>query len=451
MTSSRCRATASSPARSCRRPGCCRRSACGTGSHGRSPQLRRRRRDPRAGDARHRADDRHRMARDRRPAPAGARQHGAADAAGLVHRAAGGLRARLGHEPGAAALPIGVQIIAAPWREDLCLRVARGARGRGRRPARRSPRGSEMDIDLPDVHAELTALFAQYEDALVNNRVEVLDEPVLGQREDRPLRRRARTWSASRRSARFAPPGPPPGLARDAAAHGHHHLRPRLRHGDDRVPARRQQRRSVGRARPGCACAGLADRRRPRLPHAGLKRMRIVLRRLLAALPNLVGVVIITFLLTRALPGDPAAYFAGPAATQEAIEQVRRQLGLDRPLARAVLPLCRRSRPRRLRPLAHHRPAGAAGAAARGCRLRSSWCCCALLLACAIALPLGVMAATRPGSWIDQLCPAGHDRRRLAADLLHRPAAGVRLLLPARLGAVADRPARPGVLAAAAR
>ena len=28
----------------------------------------------------------------------------------------------------------------------------------------------------------------------------------------------------------------------------------------------------------------------------------------------------------------------------------------------------------------------------------------ALLLACAIALPLGVMAATRPGSWIDQLC-----------------------------------------------
>ena len=28
----------------------------------------------------------------------------------------------------------------------------------------------------------------------------------------------------------------------------------------------------------------------------------------------------------------------------------------------------------------------------------------ALLLACAIALPLGVLAATRPGSWIDQLC-----------------------------------------------
>jgi Protein of unknown function (DUF3225) len=32
-----------------------------------------------------------------------------------------------------------------------------------------------MDINLPEVHAELTALFAAYEDALVNNRVEVLD------------------------------------------------------------------------------------------------------------------------------------------------------------------------------------------------------------------------------------------------------------------------------------
>ena len=58
----------------------------------------------------------------------------------------------------------------------------------------------------------------------------------------------------------------------------------------------------------------------------------LVARRLLAALPNLVGVVIITFLLTRALPGDPAAYFAGGAATPEAVEQVRKQLGLDRSL-----------------------------------------------------------------------------------------------------------------------
>ena len=32
------------------------------------------------------------------------------------------------------------------------------------------------DINQPDVHAEVSAVFARYEDALVNNRVEVLDE-----------------------------------------------------------------------------------------------------------------------------------------------------------------------------------------------------------------------------------------------------------------------------------
>ena len=55
-------------------------------------------------------------------------------------------------------------------------------------------------------------------------------------------------------------------------------------------------------------------------------------KRLMFAIPSLIGVVIVTFLLTRALPGDPAAYFAGPAATKEAVEQIRVQLGLDKPL-----------------------------------------------------------------------------------------------------------------------
>src|SRR4051794_32118560 len=58
----------------------------------------------------------------------------------------------------------------------------------------------------------------------------------------------------------------------------------------------------------------------------------MILKRLLMAVPSLIGVVIVTFLLTRALPGDPAAYFAGPAATKEAVEQIRVKLGLDKPL-----------------------------------------------------------------------------------------------------------------------
>ena len=131
--------------------------------------------------------------------------------------------------------------------------------------------------------------------------------------------------------------------------------------------------------------------------------LRLIATRLLSALPNLAGVVVITFLLTRALPGDPAAYFAGGAATQEAIAQVRTQLGLDKPLLEQffiyVAGLARGDMGLSLttgQPVAQELLA----------RLPASLelVLLALLLACAIALPLGVLAATRPGSWIDQLC-----------------------------------------------
>lgn len=131
--------------------------------------------------------------------------------------------------------------------------------------------------------------------------------------------------------------------------------------------------------------------------------LRLVGRRLLGALPNLLGVIVITFLLTRALPGDPAAYFAGGAATQEAVEQVRAQLGLDKPLpeqflryvaalAKGDLGLSITTGQPVLQELLTRLPASI------------EMVLLALTLACAVALPLGVMAATRPGSWIDQLC-----------------------------------------------
>ena len=103
----------------------------------------------------------------------------------------------------------------------------------------------------------------------------------------------------------------------------------------------------------------------------------MLLKRVLAAIPSLIGVVIVTFLLTRALPGDPAAYFAGPAATKEAIEQIRAKLGLDQPLVDAVRALRRRSGARRSRQVAHHRPAGRRPRSARGCRRRPSSRCSA--------------------------------------------------------------------------
>ena len=50
------------------------------------------------------------------------------------------------------------------------------------------------------------------------------------------------------------------------------------------------------------------------------------------SIPVLIGVVIISFVLTRALPGDPAVYFAGAAADKQSINEIRIAMGLDKTL-----------------------------------------------------------------------------------------------------------------------
>jgi peptide/nickel transport system permease protein len=56
------------------------------------------------------------------------------------------------------------------------------------------------------------------------------------------------------------------------------------------------------------------------------------IRRLLMVIPVLFGMTVIVFLIVHAIPGDPAQVMLGQQATKEAIEQLTKQLGLDRPL-----------------------------------------------------------------------------------------------------------------------
>ncbi|HEY3658737.1 MAG TPA: ABC transporter permease [Steroidobacteraceae bacterium] len=131
--------------------------------------------------------------------------------------------------------------------------------------------------------------------------------------------------------------------------------------------------------------------------------MSMILKRLLMAVPSLIGVVIVTFLLTRALPGDPAAYFAGPAATKEAVEQIRVKLGLDKPLIVQF--------GRYLNDLAHgdlgsSLTTGQSVATEIKARLPASaeLTLLGLIVSVIVAVPLGILAATRPGSLVDHAC-----------------------------------------------
>src|SRR5882724_1273549 len=57
-----------------------------------------------------------------------------------------------------------------------------------------------------------------------------------------------------------------------------------------------------------------------------------ILKRLLLAIPTLFAVLTIVFVLARVLPGDPAQTILGDQATQEALDNMRRRLGVDKPI-----------------------------------------------------------------------------------------------------------------------
>jgi len=57
-----------------------------------------------------------------------------------------------------------------------------------------------------------------------------------------------------------------------------------------------------------------------------------LVRRLLGAIPLLLGILTLIFFVLQLAPGDPIAKFANPNVSPEVLEQMRRNFGLDRPL-----------------------------------------------------------------------------------------------------------------------
>ncbi len=131
--------------------------------------------------------------------------------------------------------------------------------------------------------------------------------------------------------------------------------------------------------------------------------LRLIGQRLVSAIPSILGVLVVTFLLTRALPGDPAVYFAGPAASQEAIEQIRKSLGLDKTLPEQFLVYVTDLMRGNLgNSIATGRPVLEEVTTRLPASLELTLL--GLIVSVVIAVPLGIAAANRPGSWIDHSC-----------------------------------------------
>lgn len=131
--------------------------------------------------------------------------------------------------------------------------------------------------------------------------------------------------------------------------------------------------------------------------------LRYVLGRLVGMLPVLFGVTLLVFLMTAFSPGDPVVAMLGESAqgiSREALEELRTQLGLDRPLPaqyaayvggllRGDLGVSIRSRRPVLAEIADRLPATIELAVA------------ALAVAVALGVTLGVVAAVRKRTWVD--------------------------------------------------
>lgn len=131
--------------------------------------------------------------------------------------------------------------------------------------------------------------------------------------------------------------------------------------------------------------------------------LKLITSRLMTAVPSLIGVIIVTFLLTRVLPGDTAAYFAGPAATPQAIAEIKTKLGLDKSLpeqfadyvgalVKGDLGTSLSTGQPVMTEIANRLPASAELTLA------------GLILALVIAIPFGIAAAVKQGSWVDHAC-----------------------------------------------
>jgi len=134
-------------------------------------------------------------------------------------------------------------------------------------------------------------------------------------------------------------------------------------------------------------------------------KLLIVLRRtgwrLASSLPALFGVLVLTFMLMRVLPGDPAVFFAsGPSAGKEEIEMVRKQMGLDRSIPEQLAIYLRDVASGNLgRSMTTGQPV--TDDLIRRLPASLELTLCALLITLSLALPAGIAAALRPNSLVD--------------------------------------------------
>ena len=124
-------------------------------------------------------------------------------------------------------------------------------------------------------------------------------------------------------------------------------------------------------------------------------------RRLVATIPVMAIVAVLVFSMLRLTPGDPAAIIAGASATAADVEAIRAKLGLDRPvIEQFAIWIGNLVRGDFGESFFFKKPVAAL--IADRIEPTLALAVATMLLSIAIAVPLGVLAAWRQGTWIDR-------------------------------------------------
>jgi peptide/nickel transport system permease protein len=128
---------------------------------------------------------------------------------------------------------------------------------------------------------------------------------------------------------------------------------------------------------------------------------RFVAQRLLATVPVMGVVAVVVFLLLRLSPGDPAAVLAGDAGTPEDIRRIRVALGLDQPVhTQFVIWVGRLLRGDLGTSIISNIPV--TRMIAQRVEPTLALAATTIVFAVLVAVPLGVLAAWRHGTWVDR-------------------------------------------------
>ncbi|WP_454753868.1 ABC transporter permease [Cupriavidus necator] len=130
--------------------------------------------------------------------------------------------------------------------------------------------------------------------------------------------------------------------------------------------------------------------------------LKYIGRRMLLVVPQIIGIVFVSFMLVKTIPGDPAVLMLGPTATPDAIASLRESMGLDKPLpvqfglylknlAKGDMGTSWQTTRPVLEDLVTRFPATLELVTA------------GLLVAILIGLPLGLISAFRPRSWLSKV------------------------------------------------